>query len=468
MGKIDDLLSRSKEVQERIEQILRLEKDIEEKEKAESAELQKTKKIASRLKSSSNEEILEEEVKDFIEAVKVFKMVSEELHRTADDMHKVVEEVTINTKDELQIIEGLANGSLQINRSNKSEELAECLNSTHVNIERLIDESQQARKEAQEAQSEVEQLTELEGFIERIDQGRHNLSEPETVLKNAKQDLQDAEWKLGEIPDKVQEAKTRSQRTVEEIESNVNQKRRNLIKGVGAVSAAALTGLAGCNAPVSENKNTDINYSKNYNEKLRRANPQDKTDEVEVGNRGKANKFGVEDAESKTIAVNGNEHVIEVLNVTSENAVIRIDNSPLVRVKQKDVLRISNKGLEVRGTLSKEDGGLVVFDIVDKKNVNTGFQENEGTIYPRDQYFVLGTGEELTFAFKGSENKIGVRHVEHDRAVVSLNGEVRRVDEGDNIDFYSGGSSDKTARIWISKIFDFGNGEGKIKFAYQN
>lgn len=73
---------------------LKLEQDISQKERVEGTEIQKAEKIASRLKSTHNkhEETgpLGEELKEFVEAAKLFKNISEELHNTADDSNKTI------------------------------------------------------------------------------------------------------------------------------------------------------------------------------------------------------------------------------------------------------------------------------------------------------------------------------------------------------------------------------------------
>lgn len=248
MDRLDELFSRSNEVKEQLEQILRLEKDVEHKEKMESIELMKAKKIASRLRSDSSfsheDEVEEELFNDFVEAASIFKDISVELDKTADDFHQVIEEIRGQTGEELKIIEGLANNSFQIKNESKVEELSETLDSTRLNINNLIKESKMAKEEAKEAQSELESLIELEGFIEDIDNSRHNLSEPISSLENSKSTLEDAEWKLGEVPHKIDEANQNNHKAQQVIENKVT--RRKAVRTSGAFSVAALTGLAGC------------------------------------------------------------------------------------------------------------------------------------------------------------------------------------------------------------------------------
>lgn len=473
MGKIDTLFSNSKKIQNKIERVLRLEREIKEEEQTESAELEKAKKLASRLKSTdANErkEILEEEVNDFVEAVNLFRSIATELDNVADGIHGIIGEINSHSDEELQIVEGLATNSLKFHDEDKVKELAESLNTTQNNIDKLIKESQQAKKEAQKAQSELEQLLQLERFLQKVDEGKHDLSQPRETLNRAKGTLEDAEWKLGEVPDKIQRAKNKSQETVERVEANVDQKRRNIVKSTGAIGVAALTGLSGCKAPAANEEDVNMSYSNNYDEKLRKANPQDKNGEVDVGGSGKAHKFNVEDGETKWISINGREHAVEALTVTSKNAVIRLDNSSLVRVQKRDVLRLSGKGLEVRGTLQKGDGGLIVFEMTDGRKVNKGLKEsgNENKIHPHDKYFVVGTGEKITFTFKAMENVIELRDVQSDRAAIRINGEIRQVSQGESIEFNSGNNSNKPAVIWVENIFFFGDGEGKVKISFKN
>lgn len=245
MGRIDNLFAKTREVQSKLETILSLEQDINEKESIESAELQKAGKIASRLKSANSEELLAEEIEDFVEAIKLFRNISEELHKTADDIHSVVDEIEANIGEELKIIEGISNGQVQITAED-AEELAETVNTSHININKLVEESQRARKEAQKAQKELEKLGKLEELIQNFDQNKHDLSKPKMVLEKAEKDLQDAEWKLGEIPNKVKEAKNRSERTAKHVEDNTDMERRSFVRGAGAVGAAAIIGLPGC------------------------------------------------------------------------------------------------------------------------------------------------------------------------------------------------------------------------------
>lgn len=97
----EELFERSRKAEEKISQIIGFEEDIEQKEEAESAELEKASSIAQRLQNQhvqNSNELLEEELSDFVEAVEIFKVISSELHNMANDMHSVIDVVGQNAK----------------------------------------------------------------------------------------------------------------------------------------------------------------------------------------------------------------------------------------------------------------------------------------------------------------------------------------------------------------------------------
>lgn len=459
MSIFEELFERSRKAEEKISQIIGFEEDIEQKEEAESAELEKASSIAQRLQNQhvqNSNELLEEELSDFVEAVEIFKVISSELHNMANDMHSVIDVVGQNAKQEKALVNRLARDEIQVTSSEKVEELAQTITGTHQNIERLVEESETAKNEAQNAQAELEKLLQLDALIHRVEDGNHSIDRPEKELQAAKENLKDAEWKLGEIPDKLEHAKEESQNAVNSVRNNIDEDRRKFVKKAG-ISAAAITGLAGCSAPTAENSSPETpKYSKNRKEKLMKADPNQQN----YGSSKDARNFTVEDAETRVIATNDTEHVIEVVSVQAKEAVIRIDGS-LGRVKEGDVVNLSGEGLEIDSLFRmKADQGIIKFKIVDKSQVNKGWSQAVSKAVPSDRYFVLSTGEELTFHYNPREYVIELKTIQQDVAVVKINGSLKKLEEGQDLQLSDGGS------ITLKHIFRTDENRGKVKFVF--
>lgn len=459
MSIFEELFERSRKAEEKISQIIGFEEDIEQKEEAESAELEKASSIAQRLQNQhvqNSNELLEEELSDFVEAVEIFKVISSELHNMANDMHSVIDVVGQNAKQEKALVNRLARDEIQVTSSEKVEELAQTITGTHQNIERLVEESETAKNEAQNAQAELEKLLQLDALIHRVEDGNHSIDRPEKELQAAKENLKDAEWKLGEIPDKLEHAKEESQNAVNSVRNNIDEDRRKFVKKAG-ISAAAITGLAGCSAPTAENSSPETpQYSKNRKEKLMKADPNQQN----YGSSKDARNFTVEDAETRVIATNDTEHVIEVVSVQAKEAVIRIDGS-LGRVKEGDVVNLSGEGLEIDSLFRmKADQGIIKFKIVDKSQVNKGWSQAVSKAVPSDRYFVLSTGEELTFHYNPREYVIELKTIQQDVAVVKINGSLKKLEEGQDLQLSDGGS------ITLKHIFRTDENRGKVKFVF--
>lgn len=459
MSIFEELFERSRKAEEKISQIIGFEEDIEQKEEAESAELEKASSIAQRLQNQhvqNSNELLEEELSDFVEAVEIFKVISSELHNMANDMHSVIDVVGQNAKQEKALVNRLARDEIQVTSSEKVEELAQTITGTHQNIERLVEESETAKNEAQNAQAELEKLLQLDALIHRVEDGNHSIDRPEKELQAAKENLKDAEWKLGEIPDKLEYAKEESQNAVNSVRNNIDEDRRKFVKKAG-ISAAAITGLAGCSAPTAENSSPETpQYSKNRKEKLMKADPNQQN----YGSSKDARNFTVEDAETRVIATNDTEHVIEVVSVQAKEAVIRIDGS-LGRVKEGDVVNLSGEGLEIDSLFRmKADQGIIKFKIVDKSQVNKGWSQAVSKAVPSDRYFVLSTGEELTFHYNPREYVIELKTIQQDVAVVKINGSLKKLEEGQDLQLSDGGS------ITLKHIFRTDENRGKVKFVF--
>lgn len=240
------------------------------------------------------------------------------------------------------------------------------------------------------------------------------------------------------------------------MRNNIDEDRRKFVKKAG-ISAAAITGLAGCSAPTAENSSPETpQYSKNRKEKLMKADPNQQN----YGSSKDARNFTVEDAETRVIATNDTEHVIEVVSVQAKEAVIRIDGR-LGRVKEGDVVNLSGEGLEIDSLFRmKADQGIIKFKIVDKSQVNKGWSQAVSKAVPSDRYFVLSTGEELTFHYNPREYVIELKTIQQDVAVVKINGSLKKLEEGQDLQLSDGGS------ITLKHIFRTDENRGKVKFVF--
>lgn len=254
MNALDRLNNSVEEIHQKLDEILSQEKDIAQQEQDESAELQKLRKISSRLEDNRSEDIHREEIHDFAEAVELLARISVELDRTSEDLQSLIQELAENSSKEFEIVSNIAGEKIKLTSREKAEELAENISRTRKNESEIVEESRRARKEVKNAQEELEKLIKLEKFIEKTSEEKFGVEKAKDPLQKAEKRLQNAEGNLGEIPDKIEEVERNNEKVIEKIEQDTGMSRRKFLQGAGTVAAAGIVGLSGC----STGKKTEI------------------------------------------------------------------------------------------------------------------------------------------------------------------------------------------------------------------
>lgn len=328
---LSSLKERIKDAKQRIEQISSEEEDISNEEDRESAEIQKLKKLSERLRSSGSKgDILEEEIADFEEAVRLIKEISVGLEQTADDLHRAVAEIDQTSEQLVGVLSRLEDGETSIEYQ-ETEYLRDSLNANHKTVEYVIREAGEAKREAKGLRDEIDSLIELDRFIEEMDGGGHDLSDTERTLQDVKNRADSTVQKLGRIESEVEDAEKRDKQAFDKIS------RREAISR-GAATVAALTTLPGVKASEQE---VDNGQESSLDKKLKEITLRTgEAVELETG------------------------ETVELEQIREREALLEI-NGQLATPEQGQVLQLENTRIKVDTVFKGSNLGVAVINVGD-------------------------------------------------------------------------------------------------------